>query len=167
MTYDEFESAYHKYGKCPGQMRPPKTKLNDKQIKFLYEKHVKKLGEKKEFKKDEEWIEVRSEVFDRDNSSCQLIDKLNSKQLNQISDSLFAQTKIIDPAHVFGKGAYPHMKYDVDNVVCLSRLFHSRIDSYHDPISGDSINETEHEEWWRIIIGESRYRKLKRRALKR
>lgn len=167
MTYEEFEESYKKYGRCPGQSGRPKNKLNDKQIKFLYDKHILKLEQKKEFKIDEEWIKVRSEVFDRDRNHCQLMDKLNSDQYNKIKDSLFAETRIIDPAHVFGKGAYPHMKYDVDNVVCLSRLFHSRLDSYHDPISGESITNYVHNNWWIKIVGKQQYEILKRRALKR
>lgn len=167
MTLEDFTESYYKYGKCINQLSRPKNKLNDKQIKFQYDKYIKTFNNIKEFKIDEKWVKVRNEVFNRDNNFCQLYDKLTNDELNLIKDSLFQDTKLIDPAHVFGKGAYPHLKYDVDNIVCLMRLFHSRLDSYHNPINGNSINKNEHEIWWKKIIGDDRYNKLKRKALKR
>jgi len=167
ITLEEFTNRYHKYGKCINQMRAPKNKLNDKQIKFQYDKYVRKQSEGRVSKVDNGWTTVREEVFIRDNNFCNLYDKLSFNELTHIHESLFQETKIIDPAHVFGKGAYPHLKYDVDNIFCLMRLFHSRLDTYHDPITGISISKEEHEDWWRRIIGSDRYNKLKRKALKR
>jgi len=166
MTLEEFTKNYYKYGKCSNQIRKPKNKLNEKQIKTQYDKYIKKLNDKKEFEVDEKWIKVREEVFNRD-GYCQLFDKLNAIELSFIKESLFYDTKIIDPAHVFGKGAYPHLKYDPENIVSLMRLFHSRLDSYHNPITGEPIDKLEHENWWRRIVGNDRYNKLKRKALKR
>jgi len=167
MTYDEFIASYNKYGKCVNQIRSPKNKLNDKQLKFQYEKYLQKNNIVKENNIDQSWILTREEVFSRDDSKCQLRLKLKPHEEHIVRQSLFPDVEVIDPAHVFGKGAFPHMKYDVENIVCLTRLFHSRLDTYHDPITGSLIDKNDHEQWWRRIIGDSQYNKLKRKALKR
>lgn len=116
-------------------------------------------------KTDEKWELVREEAMERDDYSCQLCAQLSLEEY----DALVAQVGLgvvhnIDPAHVFGKGSHPHIKYDVDNLVTLNRWSHSCLDSQKHPITGKMIAADEKRAWWILIIGEDRFKRLEERA---
>ena len=165
-TITEFIAYYHKHGKTPNQIGYPKNSLNIVQLNSLYRKYQKSLYRKYQKlenpKIDEKWLEVKRQVFNRDKYNCQLLPYLPDEYID-LRNRLFG----LDPCHVFGKGAYPHMKYDVDNVVTLHRLFHSRLDQYQHPFTGDSISHSEIYEWWKKIVGSKRFSILLARSKKR
>ena len=49
--------------------------------------------------------------------------------------------KNLDIAHILGKGEKPELKFDLDNVVIIGRLWHSRIDKFKDPLTNMSISQ--------------------------
>lgn len=159
-------------------MSPPKNPLSDRQLESKYNKYLKKLEKQKEkinrqmekslktIKTDKDWESVKKEVYDRDRA-CQLWYKLTRKEIEEVKDQTgYFLLDTEDYAHVFGRGVYPHLKYDPDNVVMLTRLFHSRLDHFYNPISGEQIDKKEQEEWWIRIVGIKRYKRLKKKARK-
>ena len=187
-SFNEFKDHYKKYGKTLNQMNRPKNTLNDSQLTSLFNKYLKQEEKKffkirkdlaKSFVKvtdemieeaiDQEWEDVKSDVFKRDDYHCQLLSS-NLTDSEKMDFNINAPSEllcILDPCHIFGKGAYPHMKYDKDNIVTMNRFSHSCIDQCCNPITGKQINDGERERWWVYIIGEKRYSKLKDKAYKK
>ena len=162
-------------------MVKPKNPLSERQLHSKYEKYLKKLdkqtakierGMKKSLKPsktkiDEAWKKVATKVRRRDRV-CQLWPRLFANEQNEVITSTgYFLLDITDPAHIFSRGSYPHMKYDEENVVLLSRLFHSRIDQLQDPVTGESISPEERQQWWIRIVGKNRYDKLYNKAHKK
>lgn len=171
MTFEDFASFYKERGYLPNDVGRRKNPLNEKQLKSRYEKYLQSEQKRLEARdryssKDPEWEELKSNL---DLTFCQLYEKLLTNGLNNAvlelkknSGHLFS---IIDPAHVFGKGAYPHMKYDLDNVVPLNRFSHSMLDQSRDPITGEQISSEDSKGWWMFIIGNTKYQELLLRSL--
>jgi hypothetical protein len=61
---------------------------------------------------------------------------------------------ILDVAHVFGKGAFPWMRFDNKNVITLNRFSHSCLDNGKSPINGKAITDEERKLWWQRIAGD-------------
>ena len=102
--------------------------------------------------------QILREIVVKSDVCCRLNSTLTREELylyGSSSDGCF------DVAHVFGKSAFPHMRYLEDNVVLLSREFHSRLDAGKNPLTGKTISKEEHEGWWIRIVGEDKYKKLK------
>jgi len=171
MTLVEFEAFYEEKGFLPNDVGGRKNELNMVQLKSRYEKYLKSEQKKIDrierlMSKDEKW-EILKEQLDL--SSCSLEEALlTTNELELVSElkknagHIF---EIIDPAHVFGKGAYPHMKYHVDNVVPLNRFSHSMLDQNRNPITGKQLYSEHKEWWWKFIVGLEKYTELKERSL--
>lgn len=163
LSFENFITFYEKYGKTPNQAQPPKNPLNEKQLKSAYERYqrsVEKQLQQKEEVEDTKLNEVYNQVDQRD-GKCVLTKKIDMYQNSTLKNNAQGFRNILDHAHVFGKGAYPHMKYMEDNIVLLNRYSHSMLDRRKNPITGVSISKEEHEQWWIFIIGKERYNKLK------
>lgn len=177
MIYEEFVEFYEKYKRTPNQITYPKNRLNERQLKSQYKKFLRqeekkkakrekkiqdKFNEKVNFEdmKDEKWEMVKEEVYKRDGGKCQLIPKLTAGELTVFLEKSGDLRYIIDPAHIFRKGAYPQLKYDPENVILLNRYSHSMIDTYRNPVTGEPLTQTEHQKWWMRIVGAKRYMKL-------
>jgi hypothetical protein len=183
LSYDEFLEFYRKNRRFPhGSYVSPKP-LNDTQLHTKYKGYLSWV-EKKQIKVekaitrrnelnierantiDEKWEHLKEIVDRRDSHTCRLYYQLDNEERRQIKESFYGKFRTIDRAHVFRRSRYPHMKYDSENVYCLSRLFHSRLDSYQDPITGKAIDEEASVAWWKRIIGEEKYSILEKRAHK-
>lgn len=176
-TYEQYKEFYYNNGRTIDQMNKPRNRLNESQLESKYEKYLKKYRKQqdrleeqiqKQFEKsfniDEKWEEVKKRVYERD-KDCQLWVRLTKGETDWlVNQNGFFLLETVDPAHVFGKGAYPHLKYDEDNIVLLSRLFHSRLDHFYDPLTGSSIDKETQERWWKLIVGEERYNRLEEKA---
>ena len=170
LSRDEFFEFYMTKGHLPNDISPRKNELNEKQLNSRYEKYLQSERKRQEAQEryaapDEKWEELKSHL---DLRSCQLHEALLINDLpNQISTleknagHLF---RIIDPAHIFGKGAHPHMKYDLDNVVPLNRYSHSMLDQSRDPICGNQVSSEEIVGWWMFIVGKLKYTELLSRS---
>jgi hypothetical protein len=71
----------------------------------------------------------------------------------------------VDPAHVLPRSTHPHLIYDPENIVMLSRLFHSRLDTYRHPLTGTPLSKEEHRKWWKRIVGTERLRRLEDKTI--
>lgn len=160
MPFKSFLEFYNKYGKTPNQMLPPKNKLNEQQLLSAYDRYVKGMN-KKDKLKDKKLKEIYKQIDIRDGNKCRLIPLLTAGELAIFKENAHGFDKIIDHSHVFGKGAYPQMKYYKENIVLLNRYSHTMLDSRRSPINGKPITHEEWEEWWIRIVGELVYNKLK------
>lgn len=169
-TKENYFDYYVRNGKCVDQINKPKNPLNLKQLSTKYGKYVKKEEKKKNkkiFSEDPKWDKLKEIVFKRDENTCQFMKTLkynNYLLLRQTAGYLMATN---DPAHVFGKGSHPHMKYCIDNVVTLNRWSHSCLDSSKHPITGELISAKEVYHWWTLIVGSEEYKVLKRKSFDR
>lgn len=182
LSWEEFVEFYERNGKLPNQARKPKNPLNEKQLQTKYEKYLRSMDKERErsrrlmekAKKAEGWFDnkdweaARKLVYARDGGACRLMEVLNDSELRDLKlrAGRFFLSKI-DPAHIFGRGAYPHLYSDPDNVVLLNRYSHSMLDSGKHPIYGDPISVEEKENWWRRIVGNKHYDALVEKARKR
>ena len=163
MTFDEFKKFYEEKGYLPNDVEKRKNKLNETQLKTRFKKYEKTL-ERTEYTKDIEWEELKENL---DFSECFLIKRLKEEQMYdefyELQNNAGCLLKTIDPAHVFPKGGYPYLKYDLENVVPLNRYSHSCLDTMRDPISGEPIDKEKHELFWMFIVGIERFIELKRK----
>jgi len=106
-----------------------------------------------------EWEDLRQKVRERD-GHCRLITVLSAREFLILQKNARAELTHCDPAHVFGKGAFPHMKYLVDNVILLNRYSHTMMDSCCDPINGKMISRETRNLWWERMIGKEAYTNL-------
>lgn len=156
MTFEEFKDYYKKYGKCPNDAFERKNPYTPKQFRTRYEKYMKKYNNEGKTKNQV----LREKALERD-KHCQLLYKLSVLAQKEIRQQIFGDLNHLDMAHVFNKSSYPHLRYDIDNVVMIKRIFHNRLDTQCDPVTGKRISKEELEKWWKIIIGVNRYETLK------
>jgi len=100
---------------------------------------------------DAEWARVREFVLRRDGRACRLL-----KCLSPLEAKLYVgdNERGVDPAHVFSAASRPDLLYNAENVVCLRRTVHRRMDEYRSPIDGSHISLEMHWYWWyRILCG--------------
>ncbi len=163
-SFDDFLAFYSKNGFCLGAFSRERKCWNEKELKAKYEKYIRSLSRAEE--KQAQKKEFERPIPDPSGPMrCSLIERLQTDperchleiQLSAAGSFLLHQ---IDRAHVFGRGPFPHMKYDIDNLVWLNRWSHNNLDQYRDPISGKSISAEDVEWWWRYIVGNERYDRL-------
>jgi len=168
LTFDQYKDYYEKWGKCVTQLTKPKQHLNEKQLKSSYNRYVKS-EEKKILKRDRmlfnrQDTELRKNIFARDHYYCRLDKILFKDEYKLLKENAQHLHILLDPAHVFGKGAYPHMRFDEDNIVVLNRYSHSMLDTQKNPLTGEAISKEEKIKWWIRIVGKELYQELKKRT---
>ncbi len=177
LTEKEYIQYYEDYGRCidetmtrknPHRLATLKTKFKTylKKQKVLDAKSRTETGEPVLFKQDEKWIELREKVFKRD-KGCLLLKSIHPTEAYLLRKYSGGLHHIIDPAHVFGKGAFPFMKYDLDNVISLNRFSHSMLDSGKHPLTGKMLHKEQQRSWWIRIIGINKYEELEERSKRR
>ena len=113
--------------------------------------------------KDLEWVKVKNEVKKRDRSD-KLIQVISLKELlilKKYGDKKLL--KVLDVSHVFPVSLYPHLVYDIDNLVLLNRWSHMNLDSMRCPLTGVPIDREKRDYWWKRLIGEKKFNKLRER----
>lgn len=151
-------------GYCAGvSIKSKKCFTESKQLK-CYSKYIEKNN--KVFVEDKEWSGVVNLLKDRDGDSCRLLKILNIEEYTQVLPEILknfgSYKEPLDPAHIFKRNTHPELKYDLDNLVLLHRFFHSRIDSYKDPVTGKHLSKEEVAAWWKRIVGVELYNSLVR-----
>ena len=154
MTFEEFKEYYKKHGRCPNDAFKRKNSYTIKQFKTRYKKYCRKQNNK-QLKS----IDLRQQAMKRD-KGCQLYKKLHSEDKILINSELYGKFGHLDMAHILNKSSYPELKYNINNVVMISRLFHTRLDTQLNPLTGKRISKDELTSWWMFIIGDERYEKL-------
>lgn len=153
MTYEQFKEHYEKHGLCVNDSFKRKNPYTENQLKTRYEKYKKKLDEDNETEDQT----LRKNLLKRD-KTCQLFAKLTwQEKIDLKKHEIFVDYKNCDTAHIFNKSSYPWMRYDLLNVVLLSRVFHNRLDQHKHPITGKQMSNEETNEWWIRIVGKDRW----------
>ena len=109
---------------------------------------------------DPKWIALKKEIQKRDRGECQLIPVLTAREFLIWRKNPGVLSRGVDPAHVFPKGLYPSLKYELDNVWTINRFSHDCLDNCKDPVTGEDITKEERDNWWKRIIGIETYEKL-------
>jgi hypothetical protein len=142
----------------------PLKKINAKQIQRYYLQYVKKwdkayggniLNDAKETSKilQEQSDDSRLSALVRERDcGCRLLKVLTPEEILEWNINHNGIGCILDAAHVFGKGAYPWMRYIEKNVVTLNRFSHNCLDNGKSPINGNKINDDQRILWWQRII---------------
>lgn len=102
---------------------------------------------------DEQWQETKREVDVLDKKTCCCCKVLSPGELMAFkrSQKMGGSYNQIDHAHRLPVSTHANLVYDKNNVFCLCREHHYRIDHYLDPVTGASLNEEQHENWWNRI----------------
>ena len=140
------------------------TKLfNERELKTKYKNFIKKQDrvQNKEIAVDDKWVTIRTNVYKRDGYRCRLLSKLSVDELNIVRPQLVGQNTTLDAAHFIPRSKNEQAKYDVTNVITLIRMFHSRLDAQQNPLTGELISKLEKNRWWKRILGESEYERLR------
>ncbi len=153
LIFEEFKEICLSNKFCLRKNFKSKVCEKDYKIKKCYEKYVEKFENNINLIKiDEKWEEVKQNVDIRDNYKCQLICKLNVKELDLLyKHGNISLIKILDHAHVIGRGANVKLKYDLDNIWTINRQSHLWLDQMCSPLTGEPISNTECETWWNYI----------------
>jgi hypothetical protein len=171
-SYNEFKGDYEKRGfidKVSNRYYPRKP-LNEKQIQRYYLQYVKKRGRTpgngrmKIAGEQSEDSKLSAFARERD-GGCRLLKVLSSEELSEWQKNQNGLGGILDAAHVFGKSAFPWMRFDERNVVTLNRFSHSCLDNGKSPINGKQITGGQRKDWWQRISGND-WRYLESRALR-
>jgi hypothetical protein len=160
-SYEDFKDDYEEYhyiDKVSNRYYPQKP-LNEKQIQRYYLQYVKKWekscnkGVLSNGKNQSDDSKLSSFVRERD-GGCRLLKLLSAEERIEWQRNQNGLGGILDAAHVFGKGAFPWMRFDDKNVVTLNRFSHNCLDNGKSPINGKAITPEQKETWWKKIVGE-------------
>lgn len=126
-------------------------------MRTYYDRYLRAEGRSQSYREEKAHPE---EVTPSGPRRCALYDAVEDEDRRLLERSAGRLLYVIDRAHVFGKGAYPRMRYLVDNVVFLNRFSHRCLDTDCDPRDGKSTTAGAVEAWWRLIVGDERYERL-------
>jgi hypothetical protein len=159
-SFDEFKEDYEEEGfidKISSRYYPLKQ-LNQKQIQRYYLQYARKWdavhGKRNAVSADGQSADSKLSAFVRERDrGCRLLKTLTLAEYSEWQRNNNGLGGILDAAHVFGKGAFPWMRYDRRNVVTLNRFSHNCLDNGKSPINGNQIPDKQRKEWWQRIVG--------------
>jgi hypothetical protein len=159
-SYEDFKSDYeehHHIDKVSNRYYPQKP-LNTKQIQRYYLQYVKKwnraYGDKaNDAKEQSEDSKLSAFVRERD-GGCRLLKLFSAEERAEWQRNQNGLGVILDAAHIFGKNAFPWMRFDEKNIVTLNRFSHNCLDNGRSPINGKAISDDLRKAWWRRIASE-------------
>lgn len=104
---------------------------------------------------DIHWQVCKQKVFELDGHRCCLCKCATAAEMIAFKKSMegeMDQTKIIDPAHYKSVSTNVGIMYDPNNVFCICRTMHNRIDYMKDPYTAKPIDLETREWYWQRII---------------
>lgn len=173
-SFEQFEKDYRRtgfldMGTCT---RRPSKPLNDNQLQTAYKQYQHKVEVQKTkaastSKGPSQDALVRMEIEARDGGRCRLLTILTRSEQQTLYENSAGIHKTLDAAHVFGKNAYPWMRFDPRNVMLLNRFSHNMLDTGKSPITGKMISADEHDYWWERIVGHDEWEYLLDQSVRR
>lgn len=166
-SLEEYVEFYNKNGYLlDGQYSNPKKTLNKGQLKFKYERYIRK-SERKESNKgiQSEYVqkvnEAMLEARRQDPAANLFWDSLTEEEYDVVFKEMkkLPDFREIDPCHIFGRGQAPQLADNLLNIVMAPRAFHNFVDKFLNPFSEkhEGITKEQHEQIWRHIVGDERY----------
>lgn len=163
ISYDMFVDYYLRYGKCPNTSASRKRPLNERQLKTAYARYLR--SENRKIVHREEKAKVRDQSVNPSGPRrCNLLMQLTAGEEEELRENAGGLISTVDRAHIFGKGAFPWMRYDQDNIVWLNRWSHRCLDNQQNPITGELTTPDDIRVWWTRIVGVARYQSLSERS---
>jgi len=165
-TYEEYEKEYLATGRLySGKVfKIPNRPLNEKQLRTAYKNHMRKLertSQKNENGREESLdAAVRNKCFERDRGCCQIAALFTGTEFLRFKEANNGLEAKLDAAHIFGKKAFPRMRYLEANVVMVNRASHNWLDACKSPVDGKPITAEERATWWKRAVGTERYNVL-------
>lgn len=109
---------------------------------------------------DERWSIVRYSVLERDNFQCRLTKVLSVNELIKAGVGFDSTGETLDVAHIVSRSQSSNLYYEMENLISMRRIFHSRLDSYKDPITGKSISKEDRDYWFIRMVGKQLFERL-------
>jgi hypothetical protein len=159
-SFYEFKEDYEEDGfidKISTRYYPLKQ-LNDKQIQRYYLQYAKKWDKAyvrdimDATKEQSEDSKLSAFVRERDRG-CRLLKILTADEQAEWEKNHNGLGGLLDAAHVFGKAAFPWMRFDEKNVVTLNRFSHYCLDRSKSPVNGEILTDDQRKAWWQRIVG--------------
>jgi hypothetical protein len=157
-AFKEDYEQFHYIDKVSNRYYPAKL-LNEKQLQRYYSQYVRKLEiavSKKESRPSNKSGDMLlyEKILERD-GGCRLLAVLSPTERAVWNEHQNGMGGILDGAHVFGKNAYPWMRYEPRNVVTVNRFSHSCLDLNKSPVDGRQISAEEKQVWWQRVTGKA------------
>lgn len=106
------------------------------------------------------WEACKAEMQARDGKVCLVWLNASLAERKILKEKSGGQLSTVDAAHIFGKGAYPHMALVSLNICPLNRYSHEMLDNNRDPITGERIGRKGRAMWFATLVGVERYKIL-------
>jgi hypothetical protein len=159
-SFGDFKADYEEYhyiDKVSNRYYPQKP-LNIKQLQRYYLQYIKKWekaygGKITNVRAQSEDSKLSALVRERD-GGCRLLRLLSPEEISEWKKNQNGLGGILDAAHVFGKSAFPWMRFDEKNIVILNRFSHNCLDNGKSPVDGKQITDDQKKAWWRRIVGD-------------
>lgn len=159
-SFEDFKADYEEYryiDKISNRYYPQKS-LNEKQLQRYYLQYVKKWNKAyggevlEDVRRQSDDSKLSAFVRERD-GGCRLLKLLSVEEKVEWQRNQNGLGEILDAAHIFGKNAFPWMRFNERNVVVLNRFSHNCLDNGKSPITGKAITDDQRKAWWRRIAG--------------
>lgn len=102
--------------------------------------------------KDKKWQDCKKQVYEMDKSQCLLCQCMTVAEAIQFKNSNPINTSRIDPAHYKAVSLRMDLMYDPQNVFCICREHHNRLDRNRNPITNELCTPEVTESFWQRII---------------
>lgn len=153
MNFEDFISSCDK-GFCLRNTIKSKNCKKEYKRKLCFNKYINKLRKKDETKNqvDELWLSVCEKVNERDGEkTCTIWSILTQEQKQFILEIYRDEYRqlgfTIDKAHIIPRSQSKEFYYEVENIINVSRYFHSLLDQYKHPVVRTLISKEERLEW--------------------
>ena len=131
--------------------------------KSCYRKWLKKNKEKEIknniFVVNVQWEVCKQKVHQRD-KTCRIEFLLTVEELQHIiehyQNGYTFLNRILDVAHLIPRSQKPKLMYDLDNLVLISRYFHTLIDQFKHPVYQHKISSEERLNWLKSALDRKR-----------
>jgi len=169
-SFEDYKRYVDKYNRLPGGFGGNLKKvLSEVSLEKKFNSYVKRNMKKEEKRlnaqtpfssKDLNWVNLKNEIWEVDHGECQLLASLKVlskddpefEKIYLYAKKQYNPDNTLDSAHIIPRSFSKTLQYDLENVVLLQRIFHSRIDFGKNPLTGDPCSKQEIREWWDIIL---------------
>jgi len=161
MNFDDFKENCEK-GNCLRNTIKSKNCKKDYKQKLCYNKYITKLQKNEETKNevDELRLKVCEEVDERDGKDiCTIWQILSQEQKQFVLEIYGLEFKhlgfIIDKAHIVPRSQSKELYYEKENIINVSRYFHSLLDTLKNPVTQQDITKKERLQWMNRALSRS------------
>ena len=129
------------------------TEAKQKNCFDRYDRKLEKDKDRRHEKKEENkhWVEITKQVKLRD-KTCRIWEILTKEERLHILKNFEAEfrwlSKTLDTCHIISRAQSGELKYDLDNLLLISRFFHRRLTDLQHPVTREPITKDQETEWY-------------------